>query len=71
MTEDQVRALLLRRAKPFAVNKGTTGVRNWCEAHGVINTHVSDFLLGKRRAPNDLIEALGLEYRIVRKRRPS
>lgn len=69
MTEDQVRALLLKRARPFAVNHGSTGVRAWREHHGVANPHASEFMRGKRSPASDLLAALRLEYRIVRQSR--
>ena len=70
MTEDEVRKLLLRRAKPYRKYRGTTGVSAWCDAHGVAKTHVSDFMNGRRRPMADLLDALGLEWRIMRKSAP-
>ena len=67
MTLESVRALILRRAKPFRKYRGTTGVKAWCEAHGVAATHVSEFLNGKRGPTADMLDALGLEWRIMRK----
>jgi hypothetical protein len=67
VTLDQVRELLLRRAAPFAANKGSTGIYGWCEAHGVNRTHVSDFMNAKRMPGNDMLDALGLEWRVMRK----
>lgn len=69
MTLDAVRKLLLRRAKPHQKYRGTTGVKAWCEAHGVAAAHVSEFLNGKRGPMSDLLEALGLEWRVMRKAR--
>lgn len=68
MTNEDVRKLLLRRAKPYRKYRGTTGVKPWCEAHGVHASHVSDFMTGNRNPAPDLLEALGLEWRIMRKR---
>jgi hypothetical protein len=70
MTLDDVRKLLLRRSRTHIKYRGTTGVKAWCEAHGVAATHVSEFLNGKRGPTSDLLENLGLEWRIVRKRAP-
>lgn len=67
MTLDQVRKRLLRAAKPFAVYRGSTGVRGWCIAHSVHAPHVSEFMNGKRPPAPDLLEALGLEWRVMRK----
>lgn len=69
MTDDAVRALLLKRAKRFAKYRGATGVIGWCHKHGVSRSHTNEFLNGKRGAATDLLDALGLEYRIVRKTR--
>jgi hypothetical protein len=69
MTEEQVRSLVLRRARPFAGRAGSTGVRAWAEAHGILTGHVSEFLSGKRGPATKMLNALGLEYRIVRKRK--
>lgn len=66
MTLDQVRRLLLRRAAPFARNKGSTGVRAFCEAHGVAVAHASEFMTGKRHPASDLLAVLGLEWRVMR-----
>jgi hypothetical protein len=69
MTLEQVRKLLLRRCKPFISGYGNsqTGIRPWCEAHGVASTHASEFLNGKRGPAPDLLDALGLEWRVMRK----
>lgn len=69
MTLDAVRKLLLRSAKPFAVYKGSTGVKGWCKANGVANSHACEFLNGQRNPTSDLLEALGLEWRVMRKQR--
>lgn len=69
MTLEQVRNLVLRKAKPYTGQKGF-GLRGWCEANGVAQTHASDFMSGKRNPGNDLLEALGLEWRVMRKTSP-
>ena len=38
MTLEQVKLLLLRKAKPYANENGSTGVYGWCAAHGVAMT---------------------------------
>jgi len=70
MSEDQVRDLLRRRAKPFAKRKGSTGVTAWCSHHGVTNTHVSEFMNGKRAPATDMLDALGLVHSYSRKAKP-
>jgi hypothetical protein len=61
MTEEQVRDLARRKAKPT--------LRAWCRKHGVSVSHLSEFLNGKRHRPTkDMLDALNLEWRIVRKR---
>lgn len=69
MSEEQVRALLLKRAKRFAKRRGSTGVTAWCSHHGVTSTHVSEFLNGKRAPASDMLDALGLARSYSRKAR--
>jgi len=70
MTLEQVRKLVARECRPYQGQKGF-GLRKWCEAKGVAQTHASDFMSGKRNPGSDLLEALGLEWRVMRKRRTS
>jgi hypothetical protein len=67
MTLEAVRRLLLRRAKGASRYKNVTGVKAWCKTHGVANSHASEFLNGKRLPTADLLEALGLEWRVMKK----
>jgi hypothetical protein len=69
LTEDQVRELLLKRAKKHIGFRGS-GLNGWCLEHGVNKGHASQFMNGRRGPGIDLLEALNLEYRIVRKRKP-
>jgi hypothetical protein len=69
MTEDDVRSLLRKKLTKFVFRKGSTGLRAWCRQHGVASEHVSEFLSGVRNPASDMLDALGLEYRIVRKRK--
>lgn len=70
VTLDAVRKLLLRKCKPYLSKDGRGfGLKGWCRAHGVASTHASDFLQGKRNPGSDLLEALGLEWRVMRKQR--
>ncbi|MGY3527236.1 hypothetical protein ACVISU_000004 [Bradyrhizobium sp. USDA 4452] len=71
MTMTEVRKLLLRRAKPFAKYRNSTGIKAWCAAHSVANSHACEFLNGQRNPTSDLLEALGLEWRVMRKRASS
>lgn len=69
MTLDQVRALLLARAAKFKIRARETHLGQWCKAHRVSKGHVSEFLNGKRLPTTDILNALGLEWRICRKRK--
>jgi hypothetical protein len=69
MTEDDVRQLLLRAAKPFAVNQNTTGVTDWARHYGISAGHMSQLMNGTHSAETKIWDALGLEWRIVRKTR--
>lgn len=70
MTLEQVRKRLLRVCKPYTSKDGRGfGLKAWCRANGVASTHASDFLAGKRNPANDLLEALGLEWRVMPKRK--
>lgn len=69
MTLDEVRSLLLKKAEKSQVYRNTTGVRRWCEENGVQHPHVTEFLQGRRNPPNDMLDALGLEWRVMRKAR--
>lgn len=61
MTIEQVQALLLRKA-----NKSGT-VYAWCKENDVSRQRASEFLAGKRLPTTDILEALGLEWRVMRK----
>jgi hypothetical protein len=67
MTEDQVRAMVMEAIKPFAKGITHTGFTHWCRASGVKLSHASEFMNGKRSPTTDLLDALGLEYRIMPK----
>lgn len=68
MTEQAVRDLVLVRARRLARNRGSSGFTAWCLKHGVNKGHASDFMNGKKGPGSDLLKALNLEYRIVRRR---
>jgi len=69
MTLDEVRNKVREEAFEFqgtgARGRKGFGLRGWCEYHGVAVGHASEFLNGKRGPTSDLLEALGLEWRIV------
>ena len=71
MTLDDVREMVRERASEY---RGTgargpkgNGLRGWCEDNDVRIGHASEFLNGKRNPCSDLLDALGLEWRIVPK----
>lgn len=67
MTLDQVRKMLRREAKKCQVYKNTSGVSAWCTANGVAKARASEFLAGKRLPTTDILNALGLEWRVMHK----
>lgn len=67
MTLEQVREKLLREAKKHQVYQNTSGVYSWCRANGVSRARASEFLTGKRLPTTDILDALGLEWRVMRK----
>jgi len=69
LTLDQARKLLLREAKKCQVYANTTGVTAWCTANGVSKARASEFLAGKRLPTTDILNALGLEWRVMKKPR--
>lgn len=71
MTEDEVRALVTKRAAPFARRRESTGECGWAEHHGIARSHLSEFMTGARGPASSILDALNLEWRIVRKRRDS
>lgn len=67
MTLDQVRNLLLRKAAKHTTGRKGAGIYGWCKAHGVSRSHATEFVNGERLPTTDLLEALGLEWRVMRK----
>ena len=69
MTYDEIRARLLAEAAPYRIEgPQSNGVSIWCAKHGVNKSAASRFLHHKLGPGSDLLEALGLEWRIVPKR---
>ena len=73
MTLDQLKKLLLKKMAKFS-GKGRAGpagigLSGWCKHHNVNKGHVSQFLNGHRGPDTDLLEALGLEWTVSRKRK--
>lgn len=67
MTLDEVRALVVEAARDCEPQPWrSTGIAKFCAKHGVNRSHASEFMNGKRLPTNDLLAALGLEWRIVR-----
>lgn len=62
MSEDDLRALM--RKKFTAMSQ-----REWCRLTGCTNTHVSEFLHGKRGPPRDMLRALNMRVDYVRNRK--
>lgn len=68
MSIDDVRELLLAEARKCEPQPWrSTGIAKWCTKHGVNRGHVSEFMNGKRAPTSDVLEALGLEWRIESK----
>lgn len=68
VTEDEIRDLVRKQASPYATAKvGSTGVTIWGIMNGVHKGALSSFMAGKRAPGTDLLDALGLEWRIVPK----
>lgn len=70
MTENDVRILLRKRMAKCITSSHphATGLREWCRRNNVVNQHAEAFLSGKRGPGEVILSALGLEYRICRKR---
>lgn len=64
---DQVRNLIADAALPFARRKGSSGLRGWCEHHNIACSHTVEFMQGKRGPATSILNALGLEWRVVHK----
>jgi hypothetical protein len=62
MNEDALRDAMRRRFTAMSM-------REWCRLMYCNTTHVSEFMRGLRGPPNDLLRALNLEPRYVRKRK--
>ena len=68
MTYDDVRLLVLERAQPYKSDRvRSTGVTRWCADNGVSSKSLTSFMSGKTGPGTDLLNALGLEWRIVPK----
>jgi hypothetical protein len=66
MSQDDVRELLREQAAPHAgKRKGSQGLKRWAMAHGIPPSRVSEFLAGTRSPNAAILDALGLEWRIV------
>jgi len=68
MSEDEVRELVRKRSARHVKRLRSTGVTAWGKAHGISKGHLSEFMTGKRAPTTDILNALNLEWRIVRRR---
>lgn len=66
MTPAQVRKLLLQKSRPYRGRTGS-GLTGWCRAHRLKLPMVSHFLSSRNGPSTGILNALGLEWRIVRK----
>lgn len=62
LSVDELRAAMTRRFEAMSLNE-------WCRLTGCNKGHVSDFVNGKLGPPSDMLGALNLEVRYVRKRK--
>ena len=68
MTYDEIREMVRSEIERCAVNsRARSGQTRWCRENGVTNASLSLFLRGKGGPPADMLDALGLEWQIVRK----
>ena len=64
MTESEIRAAMKKRFEAMSMGE-------WCRLTGCRSSHVSEFMRSRRGPPHDLLAALNLEIRYVKKRRPA
>ena len=62
MTEADLRAAMKRRFEAMSMTE-------WCRLTGCQKSHVSEFMNGIKGPPNDMLNALNLEVRYIRKRK--
>ena len=62
MTEADLRAAMARRFDAMSMNE-------WCRLTGCAKSHVSEFMNGKKGPPGDMLNALNLEVRYIRRKR--
>jgi hypothetical protein len=68
MTVEELRVLVRDQCREhMKPKKNSTGLSGWCLEHGLSKGQVSEFLNGARSPPPKMLDALGLEWRIVRK----
>lgn len=61
MNEQQLREAMRRRFEAMTQSE-------WCRLTGCKNSHVSEFLNGKRGPPRDMLNALNMEVQYVKRR---
>lgn len=62
LTADQLRADMAERFKAMSL-------REWCRLTGCKASHVSEFVRGLKNPPSDMLTALNLEVRYVKRRK--
>lgn len=62
MTEADLRAAMQRRFEAMSMTE-------WCRLTGCATSHVSEFMNGKKGPPSDMLNALNLEVRYIRRKR--
>lgn len=61
MDEDALRAAMARRFEAMSMTE-------WCRLTGCQKSHVSEFMNRKKGPPSDMLNALNLEVRFVRRK---
>lgn len=61
MTDAELRAAMKRRFEAMSMSE-------WCRLTNCNKAHVSEFINGKKGPPNDMLNALNLEVRYVRRK---
>lgn len=61
LSADQLRAAMRRRFEAMSI-------REWSKLTGCTASHISEFLSGKRGPPSEMLDALNLQIRYVKRR---
>lgn len=69
MTDSEIRKMVLVAAAAYrGPHLGDTGLANWCRVHNLHRSAVSAFMRGRRPPAADMLDVLGLEWRLMRKK---